>query len=41
MATSLAFGLAMATVLVLILIPVFYSVYARIIASIGVDAEEH
>lgn len=41
MATSLAFGLAMATVLVLILIPVFYSIYARIIAAIGMDAEEH
>jgi len=35
MAASLAFGLMMATVLVLVLIPVFYSVYDRIITRIG------
>jgi len=40
MAASLAFGLMMATGLVLLLIPVYYSLYARMIHSIGFDHEE-
>ncbi len=40
MATSLAFGLALGTGLVLLLIPVYYSVYAKLIASLGWDHEE-
>ncbi len=40
MAASLAFGLMVATVLVLMMIPVFYSVYLRLIHSIGMDHDE-
>jgi hypothetical protein len=39
MAASLAFGLLFTTLLVLILVPSFYSIYARL-AGIGREAEE-
>jgi multidrug efflux pump subunit AcrB len=39
MATSLAFGLLFTTLLVLILVPTFYLIYARII-GVGVDTHE-
>lgn len=43
MAASLAFGLMLATVLVLFLVPVFYQVYVSIIAVFGfsIEAEEY
>ncbi|MGV3486426.1 MAG: efflux RND transporter permease subunit [Planctomycetaceae bacterium] len=40
MAASLAFGLMLSTVLVLMLIPVYYSLYAKMIARLGWDREE-
>ena len=40
MAASLAFGLMLATFLVLLLVPVFYSIYVRIAHLIGVSFDE-
>ncbi len=40
MATSLAFGLVLSTGLVLLLIPVFYSLYFKAIDAIGLNAPE-
>ncbi len=41
MATSLAFGLMVTTILVLLMIPVFYSVYARLIDRLGLSPNFH
>ena len=40
MAASLAFGLMLSTALVLLLIPVYYSLYAKMIARLGWDHEQ-
>lgn len=40
MAASLAFGLALATILVLILVPVFYLLYLNLIESIGFSVQD-
>ena len=40
MAASLAFGLALATFLVLLLVPTFYLLYARLLALCGVSVHE-
>jgi multidrug efflux pump subunit AcrB len=40
MAASLAFGLMLATSLVLLLVPTFYSIYIRLIEMLGVSYVE-
>ena len=40
MAASLAFGLALATFLALLLVPTFYLLYARLLALCGVSVHE-
>ena len=39
MATSLCFGLMLSTLLVLVLVPVFYTIYGRLFGTHAVTAE--
>jgi hypothetical protein len=41
MAASLAFGLALATFLVLLLVPTFYSLYTRMLSLFGLSVTEN
>jgi multidrug efflux pump subunit AcrB len=41
MAASLAFGLMLSTVLVLLLVPVFYLQYAKVLHFFGVSLVDH